>query len=63
MRDKYINELWKAIRKIKGIELLEDSIRWIIQDIEKYLAQEQEYQGITAQSVIGIYQLFRGWIT
>ena len=51
-----------ALRKVKNIEHLQDEIDWMLQDIKQYFERMEGVEGNTTQSIVGIENLYRGWI-
>jgi len=59
---KYIKTLEEKINKDKRIEAVREQIDLMLHDIGQYLKDGEEFDGHTTQSIIGISQIFRGWI-
>ena len=53
----------EKISKLKQIDHLRDSIDLLLQDIDHFLKQDEEYEGVTTMSIVRMKELFRGWIT
>ena len=48
--------------KVKDRTHLTEAIDLLLNDIDEYLKGGDSYDGVTTQSLIGIYSIFRGWI-
>ena len=62
MNEKYITTLEKKIKKVHKIEHLGNQIAWMMGDIKQYLSRTEETERNTTQSIVGISNIFRGWI-
>ena len=60
MKLKYIKTLEENIKKMKQTEYIQDQIEWMLNDIKKNLNGNENFEGNTTQSIVGISQIFRG---
>ena len=63
LKEKYLDNLKKDIRKMNNIEHLNEPIERILKELEQYLNNNENYEGMTMQSIIGMNYVFRRWIT
>ena len=52
LKEKYLDNLKKDIRKMNNIEHLNEPVERILQDLEQYLNNNKDYEGMTTQSII-----------
>ena len=60
LKEKHVYNLIEGIKKVQNAQHL--SVEWIVSDIRACLKRDDRYEHKTTQSVIGIENLFRGWI-
>ena len=57
-----MDKIKKDIKKVKNIKEIQEEVEWMLSDILNYM-QNNNTEGLTTQSEIGMRNLFRGWIT
>ena len=62
MKNKYLQTLEEKIKKVKNTDHLQEQISLLLTDAKEYLHNEQQDEGHTTQSLVGMKHLFRGWI-
>ena len=62
MKVKYAKNLKDKINKVKRIDAVRNQIDMMLQDIYQYLMEGEEIEGHVIQSIVGMSQIFRGWI-
>ena len=62
MKNKYLQTLEEKIKKVKNTDHLQEQISLLLTDVKEYLHNEQQDEGCTTQSLVGMKHLFRGWI-
>ena len=63
LKQKHMQKMKEGINKIKNNQHLQEKTAWIMSVINDFLSNNEDHEGQTAQSAIGIECLFRGWIT